>query len=378
MTLAEKTEVIRLGLVADPDTPRQIAERLAESLPEELSGEREWQIDVETDPVTAGLRETWEILDLTEQKRREHGWHYAICITDLPVRTSSGPLVAEVDHDQGTAVVSVPALGGFQPRRRVGQVIRQVLDDLRGEHGERPGEETEELRHGLSSSLTRVVAPIRRRAVTEPRGAVDVQYVSTRTRGRVRLLTGMVRTNRPWRLIFGLSRALAAAVATSAFGLSSTTIWMIGDQLGTTNKIMVMVAAVAALVFWLIAAHDLWETRRSAVDRELAWLYNASTLLTLTIGVVVLYAILFVVNVVLATLIVPSSLLSSTVGRTAGLGTYLSVAWAFTTLGAIAGALGSSLETDHAVRQAAYGYRESTRRAEHQREQEQREHGEDL
>ncbi|MBB3661589.1 hypothetical protein FB384_000493 [Prauserella sediminis] len=355
-----------LGLIADPDMPETIAAYLAESLPEELDGE--WRFEVDADPVTATLKGTAEILDQTAHKCDSRGWTYAICITDLPVRSEEGPVVADIDHDRGVAVVSVPGMGGLQTRRRVHQVIRQVLDELRDDHGrDEPGQVREQRRHGLSSRAIGVLAPIRRKAVETEGSHLDVRYVTPGRRGRLRLLTGMVRTNRPWRLVFGLSRALAAAVATSAFGLSSSTIWMVGDQLNIGFKVLTTATAIAALVTWLIAAHSLWEKRGDTrSDPQLARLYNASTLLTLIIGVVVLLTILFVVNFVLAWLILPASLLTSMLGSETDIGTYLAVAWAFTTLGGIAGALGSSLETDHAVRQAAYGYRESRRRAEYQ------------
>nr|WP_183658491.1 hypothetical protein [Prauserella isguenensis] len=347
--------------------PETIADRLAERLPEQLDGE--WHVEVDADPVTATLKGTSEILEQTAHKCDAHGWTYAICITDLPVRSDDGPVVADIDHDRGVAVVSVPGMGGLQTPRRVHQVMRQVLDELRSEaegRGE-PGQVREQRRHGLSSKAIGLLAPIRRKAVETENSHLDVRYVTPGRRGRLRLLSGMVRTNRPWRLVFGLSRALAAAVATSAFGLSSSTIWMVGDQLNIGFKVLTTATVIAALVAWLIAAHDLWEKRGDTrSDPQLARLYNASTLLTLITGVVVLLTILFAVNFLIAWLILPASLLSSMLGSETGVGTYMAVAWAFTTLGGIAGALGSSLETDHAVRQAAYGYRESCRRAEYQ------------
>lgn len=356
-----------LGLIADPDMPETIADRLADTLPDQLDGE--WRVEVDADPVTATLTGTSEILEQTAHKCDAHGWTFAICITDLPVRSDDGPVVADIDHDRGVAVVSVPGMGGLQTPRRVHQVMRQVIDELLGEYEERdePGQVREQPRHGLSGKVIGLLAPIRRRAVETEGSHLDVRYVTPGRRGRLRLLSGMVRTNRPWRLVFGLSRALAAAVATSAFGLSSSTIWMVGDQLNIGFKVLATVTVIAALVTWLIAAHDLWEKRGDTrSDPQLARLYNASTLLTLIIGVVALLLILFVVNFLLAWLILPASLLTSMLGTETGVGTYLAVAWAFTTLGGIAGALGSSLETDQAVRQAAYGYRESRRRAEYQ------------
>jgi hypothetical protein len=104
---------------------------------------------------------------------------------------------------------------------------------------------------------------------------------------------------------------------------------------------------------------------------RLAGLYNASTILTLTIGVAYLYVGLFVVNIGIALFLIPSDLLANMLGHAAAWSAYLSLAWGFTTMGVIAGALGSSLQSDQAVRQAAYGYREEQRRA-HRAAQHQR------
>ena len=188
---------------------------------------------------------------------------------------------------------------------------------------------------------------------------------ANRLSGWWRLLSGMVRVNRPWQLIFGMSSALAAALATSAFGLSSSTIWQIADVLGGWRQGLAAVFSVALLVFWLIAAHGLWErsARLAHASRRLASLYNSSTVLTLALGVACLYGGLFVINWGVAAFLVPSSVLSSTLAHATSWGTYLNLAWGFTTMGTIAGALGSSLESDRAVRQAAYGYREQQRQS---------------
>lgn len=350
-----------LGLVADPDMPERVARYLAEELPELLGEAHTWRVEVDVDPVTAGRRNTRDILRSTRERMDQHDWDYAICLTDLPVRANRKPVVADANIDERVAVVSLPTLGGAQPYRRSRQVVLQLMDELNHDDG---GEN----RHGLDSKLTELVAPIHRES-REQDGEVDVRYSATRTRGRARLLSGMVRTNQPWRLVFGLRSALAGALATSAFGLSSSTIWQIGDLLGTPRQVIGALASIAVLVLWLIAAHGLWERRQrdSERDREQVLLYNTSTVLTLTIGVSVMYAGLFVVNLLVALFLVPTNLLASTLGH-AEFTVYVSLAWGFTTMGVVAGALGSSLESDQAVRQAAYGYREEQRRGERRQE----------
>ncbi|MCA1187216.1 MULTISPECIES: hypothetical protein [unclassified Saccharopolyspora] len=358
---------VKLGLITDPDLPEQVARHLADELPEHLGDDREWTVEVDVDPVTAGEHSTRDILRATADRLRERDWDYAITLTDLPVRVNRRPVVADANLDGRVAVVSLPALGGTQPYRRSRQVVLQLVDELTGRDG------GADHRYGLDSKLTEAVAPIRRTSEQgSDDGEVDVRYTATRSRGRLRLLSGMVRTNQPWRLVFGLRNALAAAVATSAFGLSSSTIWQIGDMLGAGRQVLAALGSVVILVGWLIAAHGLWEKRRrdSARDREQVLLYNISTVATLTIGVGCMYAGLFVINLLVALFVVPPELLASSLGHEADFTRYLALAWGFTTMGVIAGALGSSLETDAAVRQAAYGYREEQRRNERRAEDE--------
>lgn len=359
----------RLGLIADPDFPERMVESLADDLPGHLEREDSLSVDYEVDPVTAGRHSLREILEAARERRRERGWDYAICVTDLPVRRESCPVLAEADSDGGVAVVSLPALGGAQPYRRTKQIISQLLDEFTAPEGEEPQQGTGSQRYGLQNWLTELVAPIYRVADAE-NGAVDVRYLATKTSGRLRLLTGMVRTNRPWRLVFGLSSALAAALATSAFGLSSSTIWQISDQLSPGRQTTAALVSVAALVFWLIASHGLWERRGrgGTPDREQVVLYNISTLVTLLIGVGFMYLLLFAINFAVAAFLVPTSLLGSSLGHPVSMSHYVALAWGFTTMGVIAGALGSSFESDQAVRQAAYGYREEQRRWEIQRQ----------
>ena len=360
-----------LGLVSDPDMPTRVGTRLARTLSDWLGGRtgEDWTVEVVSDPVTAAQTDTPTILAAVEKYLGDREWSLAICLTDLPLLLSDRALLADGSTQRRVAVVSLPALGGLQPTRRMRQMLTQLVDDLLG-----TGEQNarSEQGHRLSNWLTDKLGPIRR--TTPPGEDVDVRYSASAWRGWFRVLSGMVRTNQPWQLIFGLSSALAAALATSAFGLSSTTIWMIGDRLGAPRQALAAFASIALLVGWLIAAHGLWERRgrREVGSDKLRLLYNSSTVLTLLIGVGLLYVGLFAVNLAVALFLVTPDLLLTELSHTAEWPTYLSLAWGFTTMGVTAGALGSSLESDKAVRQAAYGYREQQRRSQHARQEQQR------
>lgn len=367
------TQPRSLGLVADPDVPERVARSLETSLPAELGDEWTCDIQVEVDPVAAGKHDVLDILDALKRHTVQHNWDYAICLTDLPLRRNRRPVLAEISHEHRVAVVALPSLGWVQTRRRARRLIARILYEFATYSAEGKAGPSQAAQP-LQSKPARVLSPIRRLESTTDKGTVDVRYVASRGRGRFRLVAGMVRTNRPWRLIFGMSSALAAAVATSAFGLSSSTIWNLAATLDPVREVAAAFASVVLLVAWLIAAHGLWERSSAKTtggsDRELVQLYNISTALTLIIGVGCMYLGLFVLNFGVATFLVPPSTLSSLVGPS-DLGIYVALAWGFTTMGVLAGALGTSLESDAAVRRAAYGYREQQRRAERAEHEEQ-------
>ena len=122
-------------MITDPDLPEQVAQHLADELPEHLGDDREWAVEVDVDPVTAGEHSTRDMLRATADRRQERGWDYAITLTDLPVRVNRRPVVADANLDGQVAVVSLPALGGTQPYRRSRQVVLQLVDELTGREG---------------------------------------------------------------------------------------------------------------------------------------------------------------------------------------------------------------------------------------------------
>ncbi|MEU1916020.1 hypothetical protein [Streptomyces massasporeus] len=112
-----------VGLLVDPDAPAELAEKLAEDLPELLAEavnrDSEWSLRVVRDPLTATLNDSVAILNATREHKLRENWDIAVCLTDLPLRTGGRPLVVDVDAVDRVALVSLPALGGIFLRRRL-------------------------------------------------------------------------------------------------------------------------------------------------------------------------------------------------------------------------------------------------------------------
>jgi hypothetical protein len=186
--------------------------------------------------------------------------------------------------------------------------------------------------------------------------AGDLGYVASRLIGQVRLVTGMVRANRPGRALLGLSKLLVGAFGTAALALTTNTIWQMGDSLGGLRLTAIMLLALTALVAWLIVAHDLWEKPDQETPAELARLFNLGTVLTLTLATAVSYVVLFVGTLLAAGLLIDTSVLEQTLQRPVDLTDYLTLAWIISSLATVGGAIGSGLENEDTVRAAAYGY----------------------
>ena len=190
----------------------------------------------------------------------------------------------------------------------------------------------------------------------------ELQLALVGMRGRLRLLAGMVRDNRPWRLVPHLSTATAAAAATAAYGLVTNSFWSLADSLPAWRLAIVNAVAVLSMAVWILIYKHLWDRPEDPEDREAVVLNNVCTLVTLTFGVAFMYAILYSLTLLAAATIVDSSFLQSSLGHPAGIADYATITWLASSIGIVAGAIGSSLETEDAVEKATYSYRERQRR----------------
>ena len=368
---------VTLGLIPAPDIPEKIATELASELPELLAkrvdGSVSWEVAVLVDPLTGTDMEAPEILDECRQKMRQEGWDLAVCLSDLPVYRAGTLVAADVSAKRGVGGISLPALGALRLRPKA----RKLTLRLAGELYERTKE------HGADDP------PTRRSRATEPVGSfrridppdedmkamdVDARFAAPGPLGHLRLWSGMVLANRPWKMLPAFKGAIAAAFATGAYALVITTLWLLADSVGWARLLLLMLTALVAMVGWIIVAHHLWERPAQREQRKWASLYNGVTVLTVSTAVLSAYAILFALIFVAAWVFVPGAYFQSILKHPVGLGEYLSLAWLATSLATVAGALGASLEHEETVRAASYGYRQR-RRQEGQEDHEEESRG---
>jgi hypothetical protein len=345
---------IVVGLVATPpDYPARVVSRLtaelADRLAERVDADVRWTVREgwgEVAPRRDGGVEA--LLDDLARRRGDDRWDVAICLTDLPLHTERVPLVAHASARRRVAVVSLPALGLRQlraVRAAVPDLVSRLLTDTSDERVPAAG--------WAPAQLARRVAAVRR--VIEGDDG-ELGYVASRLIGRMRLLTGMVRANRPGRALLGLSKLLVGAFGTAAFALTTNTIWQMGDALGGLRLTVIMLLGLTALVTWLIVAHDLWEKPGPETSAELARMFNVGTILTLTLATAVSYLVLFTGTALAAALLIDTSVLEQTLQRPVHATDYLTLAWIISSLATVGGAIGSGLEDEETVRAAAYGY----------------------
>jgi hypothetical protein len=103
-------------------------------------------------------------------------------------------------------------------------------------------------------------------------------------------------------------------------------------------------------------------------DREAAVLFNLATSATLGLAVLTLYASLLVLSVVAGVALIPAGVYHGDVGQAPALADYLKLGWLAATIATVAGALGSLIESDESVREAAYRHHADARTEENEDE----------
>jgi hypothetical protein len=322
---------IDVGLVADPGPPSSIARRTRDLHPSNGEDRGGWDIEVVSEPFTAGFEDVDTAVARLQDQARKHDWDIVVGLTELPLRDEDGRyLLVKTDPQRRTAVLSLPALGGVRMHARTRQAVGALVNDM---------------------------AP-------DPTLQDENRMPLPRLSGLWRLLLGMVLANRPWLLVPGLKSALVAALATGAVATINSTVWLLAGSMSWWRLLIATFASVTLVVAWLVIDGELWDRPDgdSAEARARSRLYNASTLATLTIGVLICYLALYVVNLAWALFVLDPAVMGGYLHTSLGYGDLFVLAWFVASAATVGGGLGTGLESDEAIRAAAYSKREEERR----------------
>jgi len=336
-----------VGLVAAPGAPADLLGHLSADLLAELTSALPgvaWDVRAVVDGLVQPPADDTEIVAAARRRLLAEDWDLVLCLTDLPLEVARRPVVAHASPVHGVALISVPALGAVGVRRRMLRTavaqVRRLLGDV--------DDDTD------PEDLVRRVRELAAEPEDEREG---VSFTARVLSGNLRLLLGMVTANRPWRLAARLSRALTAAVAAGVFALVTPDIWQLADAFGWLRMTVVAAGSVIGTCATLVIGAELWERAAQRRVRKQVALFNLATTATVAIGVLTLYAALFVLALGGALLLVVPDVFAAGLGHPPALTDYLELAWLISSLATVGGALGAGLESDDAVRQAAYSYR---------------------
>lgn len=356
-TATKGRKKLSVGLIADPGLPLSFAMGLKDSLPHLLERDLDpgiaWEVQVMEFSLPLDKLGELEINMHSDQLRKESSWDYLVYLTDLPKYENGEPLISSLNITKRSAVIVLPALGMVR-KKRLQRAMEQALSKL----------------HGVDDPFLddkgRVPMAVDPLALERRVDAVEAKENSTETakglRGRILLLIGMVRSNRPWSLVPKLSSAMAAALATGAFGIFYTSIWSMADYMPTRRLMLISLLSIMVIGTWLVAHNGLWERPRGSKHVEKRVMYNLATLITILIAILIMYLALFAVILTGALIIIDPVFLSLQIEGEIGFREYVNLSWLSASLGIMAGAVGSSFDNEESVRKATFSRREYERR----------------
>lgn len=332
--------------MSDPGLPMALARSLSNRALKKGADRREWTFSPASEKLPLDEKGEVPLSRFARGVRDRHEWDYIIYITELPLWRDGRPIMFEISPKEKAALVSLPSLGVVNLKRRLGKLLDGVAKMMI--EGEADGEFTAALRNPLQHP-------------EEKESAYDYVLVGGRL-GTLQLVLGMIRTNRPGRLITALSSSVATAMATGAFGVFYASIWDLADALHPLRLTAIAMMVIGAFTAWLIARNGLWNTPSRVTDAGRRRRDNAATLTTILISITIMFLLLVLALFVSGLIIIDSDFLASELDHDVNLLNYLRLAGLAACLGMMAGAVGSNFDSEETIREATYSRREVERR----------------
>src|SRR5918998_1249162 len=241
-------EEVAIGLLVGPDD-RDDAESLAEDLPpalgKRIGGHVKWRTELcETEPADAAAS-SGELTAAVRRRLLTRGWQMGVGLTRLPLHDRRRPVATHASASHGVGLISVPALGAVRRDERLREAAVEVVVGLLGESATGHGVDANGRDRRMRQRSAELSSPIDT-GDSERDGLL--RFTGVVVRSNLRLITGMVRANRPMLVMARLSRSATAALGTGAYALSSSSIWTVAHQSTWVRLIAVATLAVALIL----------------------------------------------------------------------------------------------------------------------------------
>lgn len=406
---------IKLGLIPSPDLPAELTNKFIDHLPTFLHDTVDdtvlWEPQIVVDPLVGSAEYMNQLMNKAIHLKKMNDWDYVICLTDLPHFMDKYVVVADINKLQKVALISIPSFGAFPVKLRTKRTISTVLSDIHHVHplnasqmsrkayketkkkpflsgisrhdhnleNETDDEKAVHLKDNTTENKQEFTAhqdeSIEQDQETEEYtkdnftqedtvNQSNVRYrIKSKLLGYMRILGGMTFANRPWSALFSFRKIIMLAFGTGIYITLFPTPWELSTIYSIPRFILLMLVAIFGMVMWIIFAHRLWEKPTQKGDIRLRKLYNYTTILTLSVIVVINYIVLFCFFLAAIGIFVPPSLFEAVtdIDGEASLKYYFLLTWLITSLGTLAGSIGTMSEDEGKIRQITYSYRQINR-----------------
>ncbi len=394
----------KLGLIPSPDLPAKLTGAFIDVLPKWLNSQVDdcstWEPQIVVDPLVGSAEYMNQLMKKAIHLKHKNKWNYVICLTDLPHFMGEQVVVADINIKNKVAVVSIPAFGSFPMKRRLKWVIIKILNDMHNIdqlNTSRVYQKTYK-RRLLPSSVKRLNTVHKRITNKQPidknydlndnqirqantdgetnkhkskdtktqedTDSSDIRYIiKSKLLGRLRILVGMSLANRPWSALISFKKILMLAFGTGIYITLFPTPWELSTIYSVPRFILLMFFSIFSMVIWIIFAHKLWEKPSQKGDVRLRKLYNYTTITTLSMIVFINYVVLYGLFLVTIGIFVPPNLFEAgtDLNSDASIQHYFLLAWLITSLGTLAGSIGTASENETKIKQITYSYRQLNR-----------------
>lgn len=355
-----------VGLVPSPGLAHEhvtkIIPKVKRLLSQRINDDSQWNFDVKEDLIIGSAEDVHESVDKAEQIKNEKNWDFAICVTDLPSISGKRVVVSDFDNDKQVAMLSLPSLGAIDLKRKLISSITTMIEQL---YYNEP----------LKKPSTHPLIHLRSVEPAEDESAKR-RYINTLMLiSWIQLICGLTRANKPWKNVFNFKKIISVAFATGTYVSIFSMPWELSVIYSPLRFIILMIISIVGMAGWLFYAHRLIERKTAKSQRTYRWIYNATTMLTLVVITLINYFVLYILLTISITLFVPVSLFNSWTSAQAEFTfmNYVRLIWFVSSLGLLAGAMGSTVENEEKIRKITYSYRQYQRYKEAQEEQQEEE-----